>query len=306
MAEDNTNPESDVTKPIVRFAPSPNGLLHVGHARSAMLNWRFAKARGGIFLLRIEDIDVTRARPEFEAAIREDLAWLGIEWPKPIRRQSEHFAEYQAALSELRRLGLLYPAFLSRAEIASIVSEVENRGRAWPRDPDGAPHYPGTDRALSASERDHRIATGEPHAWRLDMQAALDGLGEKLSWQESGAGPKGETGQVEADPGAWGDVILARRDVPASYHLSVTVDDAVQSITDVIRGEDLFASTSVHRLLQHLLGLPVPAYHHHGLVRDANGRKLSKSDGATSISALRQQGASPAGILALAGLADTG
>jgi glutamyl-Q tRNA(Asp) synthetase len=306
MAEDNTNPEPDVSKPIVRFAPSPNGLLHVGHARSAMLNWRFAKARGGIFLLRIEDIDVTRARPEFEAAIREDLAWLGIEWPKPVRRQSEHFAEYQAALSELRRLGLLYPAFLSRAEIATIVSEFENRGRVWPRDPDSAPHYPGNDRALSMSERDHRIASGEPHAWRLDMQAALDGLGEQLSWRESGAGPKGETGQVEADPGAWGDVILARRDVPASYHLSVTVDDGVQSISDVIRGEDLFASTSVHRLLQHLLGLPVPAYHHHGLVRDANGRKLSKSDGATSIAALRQQGASPAGILALAGLADPG
>lgn len=306
MAEDNTIPESGFAKPIVRFAPSPNGLLHVGHARSAMLNWRFAETRGGTFLLRIEDIDVTRARPEFEVALKEDLAWLGIDWPEPVRRQSGHFGEYQSALDELRRLGLLYPAFLSRAEIATIVSEFESRGRVWPRDPDGAPHYPGNDRALSMSERDHRIAAGQPHAWRLDMQAALDGLGELLSWRESGAGPKGETGQIGADPAAWGDVILARRDVPASYHLSVTVDDAVQSITDVIRGEDLFASTSVHRLLQHLLGLPVPAYHHHGLVRDPDGRKLSKSDGATSIAALRQQGASPADILALAGLADAG
>ena len=304
MPDDNTIAEQRFTNPIVRFAPSPNGLLHVGHARSAMLNWRFADTQGGTFLLRIEDIDVTRARPEFEAAIMQDLAWLGIKWPKPVRRQSEHFAEYQTALEELRRLGLLYPAFLSRAEITALVSEFESTGGVWPRDPDGAPHYPDTDRALSDAERTRRIAAGDPHAWRLDMQAALNGLGRKLSWTESGAGPKGETGRIEADPGAWGDVTLARRDVPASYHLCVTVDDAVQSITDVIRGEDLFASTSVHRLLQHLLGLPVPAYHHHGLVRDHNARKLSKSDGATSIAALRQQGASPADILALAGLAD--
>jgi len=298
----NTTPNLLINAPTVRFAPSPNGLLHVGHARSAMLNWRFANTHDGTFLLRIEDIDTTRARPEFEAAIVGDLNWLGIDWPKPVRRQSEHFAEYQAALSELRRLGLLYPAFLSRAETTARISEIESTGRIWSRDPDGAPHYPGDDRTLAASERDRRIAAGDPHAWRLDMQTVLDGLGTPPSWAEFGSGPSGETGQINADPGSWGDVILARRDVPASYHLSVTVDDAIQNISDVIRGEDLFAATSVHRLLQHLLGLPAPRYHHHGLVRDQEGRKLSKSDGSTSITSLRQQGTSPEDILTLAGV----
>ncbi|WP_417413062.1 tRNA glutamyl-Q(34) synthetase GluQRS [Hoeflea sp.] len=298
----NTTSNPLVKAPTVRFAPSPNGLLHVGHARSAMLNWQFASAHGGTFLLRIEDIDITRAREEFETAIFEDLAWLGLDWPKPVRRQSEHFAAYQAALGELRKLGLLYPAFLSRAETTARIAEAESTGRIWPRDPDGAPHYPGDDRKLSPSDRDRRIAAGEPHAWRLDMQAALDGLDARLSWAEHGSGPSGETGKITADPGAWGDVILARRDVPASYHLSVTVDDAVQTISDVIRGEDLFAATSVHRLLQHLLALPVPRYHHHDLVRDQQGRKLSKSDGSTSIASLRQQGASPEDIFSLAGI----
>lgn len=306
MPNDNATDEPQFSAPIVRFAPSPNGLLHIGHARSAMLNWRFAKDNSGTFLLRIEDIDTTRARPEFEAAIFDDLEWLGISWPKPVRRQSEHFAEYEAALSELRKLGLLYPAFLSRAEIAAQVAGIEKSGRSWPRDPDDAPHYPGKDRLLSLSERDRKIASGAPHAWRLDMQAVLEGLGSNLFWTEFGSGPAGETGRIMADPGAWGDVILARRDVPASYHLSVTVDDAIQTVTDVIRGEDLFAATSVHRLLQQLLGLPVPAYCHHGLVRDQEGRKLSKSDGATSIASLRQQGATPGDILTLAGLPPSG
>jgi glutamyl-Q tRNA(Asp) synthetase len=306
MPNDNTTAKPRFTAPIVRFAPSPNGVLHVGHARSAMLNWRFANACDGTFLLRIEDIDTTRARPEFETAIFEDLSWLGMDWPNPVRRQSDHFAEYQAALSELRKLGLLYPAFLSRAEILAKVAESESSGQVWPRDPDGAPHYPGNDRTLSEAERERRITDGEPHAWRLDMQTVLDGLETQLSWAEFGSGPAGETGRINADPEAWGDVILARRDVPASYHLSVTLDDAIQSITDVIRGEDLFAATSVHRLLQHLLGLPAPRYHHHGLVRDSNGRKLSKSDGATSIASLRQQGATPEKILVLAGLGPTG
>lgn len=266
-----------------------------------MLNWHFANAHDGTFLLRIEDIDTTRARPGLETAIFEDLAWLGIDWPKPVRRQSEHFAEYQAALTELRKLGLIYPAFLSRAETTARISEIDSTGQIWPRDPDGAPHYPGSDRELSTAERDERIAAGEPHAWRLDMQAVLDDLDTRLSWTEHGSGPSGETGEIIADPGAWGDVILARRDVPASYHLSVSVDDAIQNISDVIRGEDLFATTSVHSVLQHLLGLPAPRYHHHGLVRDQDGRKLSKSDGSTSIASLRQQGASPEDILTLAG-----
>ena len=303
MPNDNTTANQQFSAPVVRFAPSPNGLLHVGHARSAMLNWRFANIHDGSFLLRIEDIDTTRARPEFESAIMQDLDWLGLDWPKPVRRQSDHFAAYQAALSELRKLGLLYPGFLSRAEITAKVSEIESSGRIWPRDPDGAPHYPGNDRAIPGAERDRRIADGAPHAWRLDMQAVLDGLGTFLSWDEFGSGPNGETGQITADPAAWGDVILARRDVPASYHLAVTVDDSIQTISDVIRGEDLFAATSVHRLLQHLLRLPSPRYHHHGLVRGSDGRKLSKSDGSTSIASLRQQGATPDDILALAGLA---
>lgn len=302
MPTDNTTANPAIKAPIVRFAPSPNGLLHVGHARSALLNWRFAKAHDGRFLLRIEDIDITRARPEFETAIFEDLGWLGLDWPAPIRRQSEHFDEYEAALGELRKLGLIYPAFLSRAETIARISEIEATGRVWPRDPDGAPHYPGEDRTLSASERAQRIAAGDPHAWRLDMQAVLNGLGSDLSWSEYGSGPSGETGDIRAGPSAWGDVILARRDVPASYHLAVTLDDAIQNITDVIRGEDLFAATSVHRLLQHLLGLPAPRYHHHGLVRDGTGRKLSKSDGSTSIASLRQQGASREDILAQAGM----
>ncbi len=303
MPTDNTTANPAIKAPTVRFAPSPNGLLHVGHARSALLNWRFANAHEGTFLLRIEDIDVTRARPEFEAAIFEDLGWLGLNWPNPVRRQSEHFAEYEAALGELRKLGLIYPAFLSRAETTARISEIVATGRVWPRDPDGAPHYPGEDRALSASERARRIAAGDPHAWRLDMQAVLAGLGNALYWTEYGSGPCGETGEIRADPGVWGDVILARRDVPASYHLAVTLDDAIQNITDVIRGEDLFAATSVHRLLQQLLGLPVPSYQHHGLVCDENGRKLSKSDGSTSIASLRQQGVSQDDIMALAGIA---
>lgn len=297
-----STPNTGLPVSTVRFAPSPNGLLHLGHARSALLNWRFARDHGGTFLLRIEDIDTTRARPEFEAAILEDLAWLGIDWSSPVRRQSEHFSDYEAALSELRKLDLVYPAFLSRGEAAERVQKAEAAGKVWPRDPDGAPHYPEDERSLTAAQRDRQIADGKPHAWRLDMKKALDGLSEELSWAEFGAGPQGETGRIAADPGAWGDVILARRDVPTSYHLAVTVDDAIQEITDVIRGEDLFAATSVHRLLQCLLGLPSPRYRHHGLILDRTGRKLSKSDGSTSIASLRDQGATRADIIARSGL----
>ncbi|MDZ7600918.1 MAG: tRNA glutamyl-Q(34) synthetase GluQRS [Hoeflea sp.] len=302
MPETKAIANTGLSSPTVRFAPSPNGLLHVGHARSAFLNWRFARDHGGAFLLRIEDIDTTRARPEFDAAIREDLAWLGLDWSGPVRRQAEHFSDYEAALSELRRLDLLYPAFLSRNEAADRVRQAESSGEIWPRDPDGAPHYPGDDRNLTKPQRTRRMAEGKPYAWRLDMKKALDCLQEPLTWEEFGAGPRGEAGRIAADPAAWGDVILARRDVPASYHLAVVVDDANQGITDVIRGEDLFAATAVHRLLQHLLGLPAPRYRHHGLVLDADGRKLSKSDGATSIASLRLKGASRSDIMAMAGL----
>lgn len=294
----------------VRFAPSPNGLLHLGHARSALLNWRFARESGALFLLRIEDIDITRARPEFERAILEDLAWLGLDWPKPFRRQSDHFDDYRAALAELRKLGLLYPAFMSRTELANHVRAHEETGRTWPRDPDGAPHYPDVDRGLSEVERNSRIDAGEPHSWRLDMQSALASLAPHetgtapLIWHEEGQGPDGEVGHIVADPGAWGDVVLARRDVPASYHLAVTVDDALQAITTVIRGQDLFASTSVHRLLQSLLGLPAPIYRHHSLVRDGSGRKLSKSDGDIALAELRAKGMSPADVIAMASLGE--
>lgn len=295
-----TNRESEPE--TVRFAPSPNGLLHLGHARSALLNWRFARSCDGRFLLRIEDIDTTRARPEFEQAILEDLSWLGIAWQEPPRRQSEHFDTYREALAELKKLDLVYPAFMSRAEAASHIREAQSGGRVWPRDPDGSPHYPETDRNLGQTERRRRIERGDPYTWRLDMQAALNGLQANLTWQETGTGPAGETGEITADPGVWGDVILARRDVPSSYHLAVTVDDALQHITTVIRGHDLFAATSVHRLVQTLLGLPALTYLHHDLVRDEIGRKLSKNDGDVSLASLRQKGVGPEEIIRMAGL----
>ncbi|RAI29241.1 tRNA glutamyl-Q(34) synthetase GluQRS [Rhodoplanes elegans] len=286
-----------------RFAPSPNGLLHLGHACSALLNAARARKTGGRFLLRIEDIDVSRCRPAFEAAIYEDLAWLGLAWETPVRRQSEHFSQYRAALQTLDALGVLYPAFESRAEIARLVAERDAAAREgagqWSRDPDGAPLYPGVAKHMPAAERAARIAAGEPHVLRLDLAAALAALGpgaKDLAWEERGAGPAGETGTVAARPELWGDVVVARKDVPASYHLAVVVDDAAQGVTEVVRGRDLFAATSIHRVLQALLGLPAPVYRHHGLVLDADGYKLSKSTGATGLRALRAAGRTPADI----------
>jgi glutamyl-Q tRNA(Asp) synthetase len=280
--------------PVFRFAPSPNGYLHLGHAYSAMLNAELARETGGRFLLRIEDIDTTRCKPEFETAIYQDLTWLGLSWERPPRRQSEHFTEYGAALEKLTALGLIYPAFESRAEIARLIAEQEKQA-PWPRDPDGAPLYPGTARALLPEERERLLRSGAPYALRLDMVAACRLAGE-LSWIERGEGPKGETGTVTADPAAWGDVIIARKETPTSYHLAVVVDDALQGVTEVVRGQDLFWSTSVHRLLQRLLGLPRPLYRHHRLIRDAAGEKLSKSTEATGLRALRSAGVSPADI----------
>jgi glutamyl-Q tRNA(Asp) synthetase len=287
--------------PVFRFAPSPNGYLHLGHALSALLNADKARAAGGTLLLRIEDIDETRCRPEYEAAIQEDLAWLGIAFAPPLRRQSEHYDDYRAALAKLDALGLIYPSFESRAEIARLVAERETSQGFWPRDPDGAPLYPGDAKSLSAAERARRMASGEPYALRLDMAAALARAGQ-MTWQETGAGPAGETGAIATNPAAWGDVILARKETPTSYHLSVTVDDAVQAATDVVRGQDLFHATSVHRLLQTLLGLPQPRYHHHRLMLDSSGRKLSKSTSATALRELRAAGASPADIRKAVGL----
>jgi len=286
--------------PVFRFAPSPNGYLHLGHALSALLNADRARAVGGRLLLRIEDIDATRCRPEYEAAIHDDLGWLGLSFEQPVRRQSEHYDDYRAALAKLEAQGLLYPSFESRAEIARLVAEREVQG-PWPRDPDGAPLYPGAAKTMPAPERARRLQTGEPYALRLDMAAALARVGP-LTWSEAGAGPAGETGNIAADPAAWGDVILARKEVPTSYHLAVVVDDAVQGVTDVVRGCDLFHSTGVHRLLQALLGLPQPRYYHHRLVLGADGRKLSKSTLAMALREIRARGVSPAEIRARVGL----
>jgi glutamyl-Q tRNA(Asp) synthetase len=290
--------------PVFRFAPSPNGYLHLGHALSALLNFDLARQTGGRFLLRIEDIDVTRCKPEFEAAIYEDLAWLGITWETPVRRQSEHLADYRRAVEKLTVRGLLYPSFESRAEIARLVTQRETREEmreSWPRDPDGAPLYPGVAKSLLPQERARLIESGAPYALRLDMAVACAGAGD-LSWSERGEGPNGETGLVAARPQAWGEVILARKETPTSYHLSVVIDDALQGVTEVVRGHDLFWSTGVHRLLQQLLGLPEPVYRHHRLVLDGAGRKLSKSTQATGLRDLRAKGATPADIRRLVGL----
>ena len=293
-----------MTTPIFRFAPSPNGYLHLGHALSALLNFDMAQRSGGRFLLRIEDIDQMRCRPTYEAAIYQDLAWLGLRWEEPVRRQSARFDAYRAALDRLDAIGLIYPSFESRAEIANLVAERDRAG-PWPRDPDGVPLYPGNAKGMPASERRRRRDAGEPFALRLDMAAAMALALQReasLTWSETGLGPEGETGTVSADPAAWGDVILARKDAPASYHLSVVVDDAEQGVTHVVRGEDLFHATSLHRLLQRLLRLPQPVYHHHRLIRDVDGRKLSKSSDATGLRELRAGSATPADIRRMIGL----
>jgi glutamyl-Q tRNA(Asp) synthetase len=288
-----------MTPPVFRFAPSPNGYLHLGHALSALSNFDLARAAGGRFLLRIEDIDAARCRPDYEQAIYDDLAWLGITWEEPVRRQSAHFDDYRVALARLDVLGLIYPSFESRGEIARLVAERETHA-SWPRDPDGAPLYPGDALSLAPAERRRRMETGVPYALRLDMAAAIARTGA-LTWSETGA--DGKAGSVTAAPQMWGDVVLARKEMPTSYHLAVVVDDARQGVTHVVRGQDLFWSTSVHRVLQALLGLPAPNYHHHRLILDAEGKKLSKSTRATALRALRESGATAADIRRMVGLA---
>lgn len=273
-------------RPVLRFAPSPNGYLHLGHAYSALFNARLARELGGRLLLRIEDIDPQRSRPEYEAAIVEDLAWLGVEWEGPVRRQSEHFADYELALERLSEAGLVYPCFCTRGEIAAAVE-----GRPdWPRDPDGSPFYPGTCKSLSQPDRERRVASGRHAAMRIDIVAAMGRGQDLLGWCEfyEGAEPR----DVNAEPSIWGDAVIGRKDVPTSYHLAVVVDDALQGVTDVARGMDLFNATSLHRLLQHLLDLPAPRYHHHRLLNDDDGRKLAKSSSARSLRDLRAQGIS--------------
>jgi glutamyl-Q tRNA(Asp) synthetase len=279
---------------VFRFAPSPNGFLHRGHAFSALLNSRAAEATGGRFLLRIEDVDRTRAREKFEAAIFEDLAWLGLRWEEPVLRQRDRFDEYAKALAELHRLELLYPAFLSRNEIAAAVEE---RGPSWPRDPDGAPLYPGGERDWPQSKRHSEIESGRPYALRLDMARALSGV-PPLSWRSIDPLGVEPSASHPAEPAVWGDVILARKEIPASYHIAVVVDDAFQGVTDIVRGKDLEAATSVHRLLQTLLGLPEPRYFHHRLILDEYGEKLSKSRGSETIRARREAGETPQRLIA--------
>ena len=276
-------------QPVFRFAPSPNGELHLGHAYAALVDFALCRAADGRFLLRLEDIDPARCRPEYEALIRHDLAWLGLTWEEPVRRQSEHFDKYRAALAELNEMGLIYPSFASRAERAAAT------GPLAPRDPDGAPLDRGLDRDLSPAEAERRIAAGAPYALRLKTDRAI-ALAGPLAWREEGAGPGGEHGIVVADASIWGDFVVARKEVPTSYHLAVVVDDAAQGVTQVVRGRDLFFATAAHVLLQKLLRLPSPVYHHHRLITDATGRKLAKSNRDTALRALREAGASPADI----------
>lgn len=296
------SPDRICDRPVVRFAPSPNGHLHIGHACSAILNHNFAQESGGRFLLRIEDLDQDRFRAEFLAQIEDDLAWLGLKWEKPVRRQSEHFAAYRAALETLAERVPLYCATMSRQKIREHVADFERtHATKWPRDPDGAPHYPATDRPRESLHASNISDTREV-AVRLAMAACVERLAEPLTWTETGSGSRGETGLLVADPLAWGDVVLARKGIDTSYMLSVVVDDAIQGITHVIRGHDLFWATSVQRLLQHFLDLPAPIYHHHQLLLDDKGQKLSKSRGSFSIKALRDRGASREDVYAMIGV----
>ncbi len=274
---------------IFRFAPSPNGLLHLGHAYSALYTDHWAKALGGTFLLRIEDIDIVRCRPEFVEAVFEDLQWLGLEWPEPVRVQSAHFDDYRAAADRLKSKGLLYPCFCTRAEIRAAAD-----GRT---DPDGAPVYPGTCRHLSGSERRAKLEAGVPVQWRLDMGQVLEEKKEFMI-REAMPDPSCEVVERRAEPERWGDVVVVRKDTPTSYHLSVVVDDAIQGVTDVTRGMDLFAATDIHVVLQWLMDLPSPVYTHHRLIVGEDAEKLSKSKGAESLAGLRALGITPEDIRA--------
>lgn len=262
---------------VTRFAPSPTGRLHVGHGASALMAHDFARAAGGRFLLRIEDIDQGRCRAEHVQTILDDLRWLGIDWDGPVLFQSERMAVYADALDQLKAMGVVYPCFCTRADIAREIAASQSA----PHGPDG-PLYPGTCRELPEALRSARQAT-EDHAWRIDMQRASAFAGP-LDWHDQWKGC------IVADPLSLGDVVLARKDVATSYHLAVVVDDAAQGVTDVVRGVDLFHATHVHRLLQAVLGLPTPAYHHHPLLTDADGNRLAKRDGAPTLAAMRERG----------------
>ena len=326
------DPAPPAVMPVTRFAPSPTGLLHLGHALSAILSHDYARAHGGRFILRIEDIDTTRCRPEFVEAIFRDLDWLGVSWDGEVRRQSEHFDDYRTVLDQLTARDLVYPCFCTRSEIeAEIAASASAPHGPPPAGPDG-PLYPGTCRRLTPAARATRLAAGHPHALRLDMAAALAALGPGaaslnrtgaaslsrtdaaslsrtdaaslsrtdaagLSWTDMDGGP------VKATPAIHGDVVLARKDVPASYHLAVTHDDALQGITHIIRGRDLEAATHLHRLLQALTGWPVPVWRHHRLLTDDQGRRLAKRTPGVRLADLREAGVTPADIRRRLGLA---
>jgi glutamyl-Q tRNA(Asp) synthetase len=273
-------------QPILRFAPSPNGFLHLGHAFSALYTWQAAELLQGEVLLRIEDIDIARCKPEFDAAIREDLAWLGLSWPEPVWRQSERFAAYSDAAAHLLRLGLIYPCFCSRSDIAE---------KATGKDPDGAPLYPGTCRHLSPEIAAERMARGEAAQYRLDMEKAAS-LAGMVTFSVAQPAVSDRPQIRYARPERWGDVVLQRKDVPTSYHLAVVVDDAAQGVTHVTRGRDMEAATDLHALLQMLLGLTSPIYTFHRLIIGPDGRKLAKSKGSPSLRDMRVAGATPADI----------
>ncbi len=278
---------------VSRFAPSPSGYLHLGHALAALFAERAARAVGGRFLLRIEDIDAARCRAEYDAALQEDLRWLGVAWDEPVLRQSTRLEAYEHALAALRERALVYPCFCTRADIRAEVA----RSPSAPHGPDGA-LYPGTCRTLTEAERTERIQSGAPFAWRIDVARAVASIGHPLYWRDAAAG------EMRSAPETLGDVVLARKEVGTSYHLAVTVDDAFQGVTLVTRGTDLFHATHMHRLLQELLGLPVPRYHHHGLVTDEEGIRLSTRDGATALRTLRQKGWTPQYVRRRIGLAE--
>ncbi|ABS63250.1 glutamyl-tRNA synthetase class Ic [Parvibaculum lavamentivorans DS-1] len=290
----------------LRFAPSPNGWLHLGHAYSALFAWEMAAALHGRFLLRIEDIDTGRCRPEFEAAIYEDLAWLGIDWEQPVRRQSEHFADYEQALKNLRDMEVVYPCFATRKEIQDAIIASGVPLQNWPRDPDGALLYPGIYKDIPRAKLNKLMWEGRTYAWRLDIAKALQlaeaRTGALITFREEGESAGGEPKRLPVKPELFGDVVIARKDVPTSYHLAVTVDDALQGVTLVTRGQDLFPATYIHRILQVLLDLPEPRYHHHGLIRDEEGRRLSKSAKDMGLRELRAAGHSPADIRRMVGL----
>ncbi len=290
------------SRPVFRFAPSPNGELHLGHVLSAWVGHEMARRMGGRFLLRIEDIDQQRSRAHYETQIRDDLQWLGLEWEEPVWRQSDRFSVYAQAARQLRDQGLLYPCWATRRELDEAAA-AKNSGA----DPDGVPLYPGLDKGMAPQDLAQRLASGEPYALRLDMERARAEVARRLAGADlTFVELDAALGQhvIRAAPERWGDAVIVRKDTPASYHLAVVIDDAAQGVTHVTRGQDLYAATDLHRMLQVLLDLPAPLYHHHPLLLDGEGRKLAKSNRSTSVRALRDSGHSALDVLRLAGAGD--